>query len=188
MKKLLILLLLAGVSACKSTQTTTGDRFILESLVGQSAATISSRYTDANIQNDTGLFEEGTVERPYTTLFPGTPNELQITWNDEDRTNLHDIRFSNSGEWRSSTGVKIGTTYEELVALNGREVSFYGFGWDYSGAVRWNNGKMEDSNLTVFLAPARDPDEKYYGDHIIKASQKEIDHLDLTVQTIIYKS
>lgn len=188
MRKIFVLLLVIGITSCKSTKRATEDKFVLENLSSLNAEEVNRRYADANLREDVGVFEEGTVEMPYTILYPDTPNEIQITWKDNSRSQINDIRFSDSGNWRSNSGIKVGTTYEELNRMNGKDISFYGFGWDYSGAVMWNDGKLEDSNLRVFLAPDGDIENKFYGDHVIEASQEEIREMDLKVQTIIYKS
>ncbi|MGA8853946.1 MAG: hypothetical protein WB492_07205, partial [Christiangramia sp.] len=75
-------------------------------------------------------------------------------------------------------------TYAELNKMNGKKISFYGFGWDYSGAVDWNGGKLEKSGLRVFLTPGNDPSNKFYRDKIIKATPEEIEALDLKVGSI----
>lgn len=193
MKKLILLLVILGAFSCKGTkQTTTSavskDKFVVENLLKMNAEEIHQQFSDANIKEDMGMFDEGMEELYYTILYADTPDEIQITWKDSGRTEINDIRFTTAGKWQSSTGIKIGTTYEELNELNEKPVSFYGFGWDYSGAVMWNDGKMEESNLRVFLAPEEEPQPKYYGDHIIKASPKEIKDMNLKVQTIIYKA
>lgn len=193
MKKLILLFAILGIVSCKSTKPTTTpaalkDNFVVENLLKLNAEEIRRQYSDANIKEDVGIFDEGTEELHYTILYPETPNEIQITWTDAERTEINDIRFTTAGNWESTTGIKIGTTYEELNELNEKPISFYGFGWDYSGAVMWNDGKMENSNLRVFLAPEEEPQPKYYGDHIIKATPQEIKDLNLKVQTIIYKA
>ena len=190
MKKISILFLILIAASCKNTkQATTAplDKFIIEDLAEMDSDEIKKSYPEANITEDIGEFEEGTERRPYTILFPDTENEIQITWNDKERSKINDIRFSEDGKWKSSTGIEIGTSLEELNRLNGKPVSFYGFGWDYSGAVVFNNGKFKDSNLRVFLASDKSFPEKFYGDQIIKASPEEIAALDLKVQTLIYK-
>lgn len=190
MKKLSILFFILIAASCKNTQQVTtapADKFIIEYLAEMNSEELKKRFPEANIIEDIGEFEEGTERRPYTVLFPDTADEIQITWDDMERTKINDIRFSEEGKWKSSEGIKIGTSLEELNRLNGKEVSFYGFGWDYSGAVVWNNGKYEDSNLRIFLASEIEPAEKFYGDHIIKASPEETEALKLKVQTVIHK-
>ena len=190
MKRLILLVLLMGVISCKSTKTTntsTEDPFVVENIAAYNIDEIKQKHPEAKIKEDVGMFEEGTEEYPYCILYPGTPDELHITWSNAERTQINDIRFTEGGKWKSREGIKPGTTYDELNALNGKPISFYGFGWDYSGAVVWNEGKLENSNLRVFLAPANEPDNKFYGDFIIDATAEEIENLNLRVQTVVYK-
>lgn len=190
MKKLSILFFILIATSCKNTkQVTSGpkDKFIIEDLAEMNSEEIKKLYPEANIFEDIGEFEEGTERRPFSVLFPETPDEIQITWNDMERTQINDIRFNGDGKWESSSGIKIGTSLEELNRLNEKSVSFYGFGWDYSGAVDFNDGKFENSNLRIFLDSEKSLPEKFYGDEIIQASPEEIAALDLKVQTIIFK-
>ena len=189
MRKLLLLALILSFASCKSRKLTADSpqRFVLEDLAKISSSQDLNRiYPNANKKEGTDLFEEGTVERAYTILFPDTPNEILITWNDPNRSTIHSLRVEEPGDWKSRKGIRIGTTYEELVKMNG-PLKFYGFGWDYSGAVDWNNGKFSDTNIRVFLAPKNTPPNKFYGDRIIEASEEEIDALDLSVQAIMYQ-
>ncbi len=199
MKKLILLICIIIFAACKSSKpsgssedvislekSSKADRFFIENLSDMNSAAINATYPEANITEDVGTFDEGTEERAYTILYPNSPDEIHITWEDAAKNNIYDIRFSDGGKWKSTTGIKVGTTYNELNELNEKEISFYGFGWDYSGAVNWNNGKFEDSNLFVFLEAKNIPG-KFYGDHVIKASPEEIALMDLKVKTIMFK-
>ena len=131
-------------------------------------------YPEANIAEGKELFEEGTVERSYTVLYPGTKDEILITWQDRNENKIHQIFHEGQGRWQSKKGIKIGTSYDDLVALNQGPIKVYGFGWDYSGAVDWNKGKLADSNIRVFLAPENDPPKKFYGDKVIEADIADI--------------
>lgn len=187
MKKLLLVIFL-GLVACNGAKKATSNpnaKYTVENLGNMNAMEIDQRYSDADIQEGSEMYEEGTVERPYTILYPGTEDELHITWEDEDRIKIYDLRYSGNGKWKSDTGIEIGTTYDELNKMNGKNISFYGFGWDYSGAVLWNEGKLENSGLRVFLSPEGEPGNKYYGDHIIKASPEEIEAMNLKVSSIM---
>lgn len=190
MRKILFLFIVLALASCSSTKNTasaTLDKFVIENLIRFNSQEIKENYPDANVYEAVGVFEEGTEELPYSILYPDTPNELNITWADASRTQIYDIRISIGGDWRSSTGIKIGTSYDELNKLNGKLISFYGFGWDYSGAVIWNEGEFEKSHLRVFLSPEKEPNVKFYGDHIIGASPEEIEAMNLVIGTIIYK-
>lgn len=176
------------LGACKSKMQPTADRFIIEDLAEiASVDKINEIYPDARMEAGTGLFDEGTVERSYNILYPGTENEVLLTWKDRDRTRLHHVRVGKKGQWKTQEGIQIGTTYEELLRLNGGPIQFYGFGWDYGGAVDWNGGKLADSNIRIFLAPVNEPSNRFYGDQIIEATEEEITDLDLRVSAIIYR-
>jgi len=182
-----MILALASCQSTKNSTSTISDKFLIENLIGFDSEEILEKYPDANVYETIGMFEEGTEELPFSVLYPDTPNELNITWADSSRTKIYDIRISDVGDWKSSSGIKIGTTYDELNKLNGKSISFYGFGWDYSGAVVWNKGKFENSKLRIFLTPATELKVKFYGDHIIEASPQEIEAMKLSVQSIVYK-
>lgn len=175
------------LAACgtKKASFDSSEKFSVENLGKMSDSQIKEFYTDANIEEGTDMMEEGTVERAYTVLYPDTPDELLITWQSPDKNKIEKIHFSDNGRWTTESGVKIGTTYDQLNKMNGKPISFYGFGWDYSGAVVWNGGKLEKSGLHVFLAPESGNIQDYYGDHIIKASPEEIENLDLKVASIM---
>ncbi|WP_289022464.1 hypothetical protein [uncultured Salegentibacter sp.] len=186
MKKLSLLIFVLSLAACGSSKhKASKDKFVVENLRGYSAEDLINNYPDANFYEDSGMFEEGTVERAYTIMYPETTDELHISWKSEKREEIFDIRFSGKGRWKSAQGIKIGTSYDALNELNDQKISFYGFGWDYGGAVLWNNGKLEDSNLRVFLAPNNEIANKFYKDGIIEVNEEEVKKMDLKVSSIM---
>lgn len=189
MRKFLFILLPLLIVSCKSRQLTkdTSNKYIIENLAQvNSAEELERIYPEASIEEGIDAFDEGVVRRPYSILYPGTQDEILLTWNDPERTKLHQIRTEKDGRWKTSHGIEVGTSYDELVEING-PIAFYGFGWDYSGAVDWQNGKLSDTNIRVFLAPKNTPPGKFYGDRIIKASEEEIEALGLNVQAILFQ-
>jgi len=188
MRKIVMILAVLVMAACNSTKKGTSkstSKYTVENLGDMNAEDITRNYPDSNIEEGADMFEEGTEERPFTILYPGTTNELHITWQDKERTKIHDLRYAQNGKWNSETGIDIGTSYAELNEMNGKKISFYGFGWDYSGAVNWNGGKLEKSGLRVFLKPGNKLSNKFYGDKIIEATPEEIEALDLKVGSIM---
>lgn len=187
MRKVLILIGILTLAACGSKKASfnESEKFTVENIGRMDHSQIQDFYKDANIEEGIDSTEEGTMEQAYTVLYPDTPDELLITWKNKNRTNIDKIHFSEDGKWITNSGIKVGTTYDELNRLNGKPISFYGFGWDYSGAVDWNGGKLEKSGLHVFLAPNSGDVQDYYGDHIIKASPEEIKKLDLKVGSVM---
>jgi len=192
MKKLILIGVLCVLISCKgkkhTTEVTTSPKnFEVERLAKtNSTDALQRNYPDANLKEGVGLFEEGTVERAYTILYPNTKNEIHIIWETPERKSVYQVYFSKDGDWKSEKAIAIGTTYVELIARNGKPIKVYGFGWDYSGAVDWNGGKLENSKLQVFLKPATTPKPKFYGDGIITPNEAELKELNLTVGQIIY--
>jgi len=202
MNKILLIGVLCVLFSCKGKKSTTDVQgteiktsvtanskdFVVEKIAKtNSTETLRKNYPDANLKEGVGLFEEGTVERAYTILYPDTKNEIHLIWVSPERKKLHQVYFSNQGDWRSEKAIGIGTTYDELVAHNGKPILVYGFGWDYSGAVDWNGGKLQNSKLQVYLNPGKEPKPKFYGDGIIKPTDEELKELNLTVGQIIYQ-
>lgn len=188
MKKVLVLGLILIAAGCKSGKITADspEKYRVENL----AKVISQRnleeiYPDAQIAEGVDLFDEGTVERPYSILYPETKDQLLIIWEDQSRTRPYQLYVENEGKWSTQNGIMVGTSYEDLQAINGGSIKFYGFGWDYSGAVDWNDGKLADSNIRVFLAPVQAPPQSFYGDQIIEADPEEILNLDLRVRALM---
>lgn len=201
MKKCIVLGILCLFFACKGNKKTTlasetaaktstiafFKNFTVEKIArNTSAEALERMYPDAAKKEEMGLFEEGSIERAFTVLYPRTKNEIHLIWESPERENLYQIVFSQKGDWTTASGIKIGSTYEDLVRRNGKAINVYGFGWDYSGAVDWNGGALENSKLRVFLKPAAEPNPKFYGDGIIYPTPDEWNALDLTVGKIIY--
>ena len=191
MRKIFYFIAILSIVSCNSSKkaaSTTAENLYVEDLLGMNSEELKSIFPIESIQEDTGLFEEGTEERAYTIIHANTNDELHITWKDPNRTQIDDIRITSNGKLRSKSGVEIGTSYASLNELNNTTISFYGFGWDYSGAVLWNEGKLEKTNMHVFLSPKNEPSNKFYGDQVVEASPEEIKALDLMVQSIIFKN
>ena len=106
---------------------------------------------------DEGVVVEGTI------VYPESPNQLIVEWLPGQLYQKPAIvRIEGEGsKWITSQGIAIGTTLDQLLAINERPISFFGFDWEYSGLVDdWGDGGQVDQDLVVFLAPAK-PDAIY---------------------------
>lgn len=148
----------------KAVQTDTG--YILNDLLKiKDLASLKQMYGDSNAIMDTiwgaeGMFVIGTI------LFPGTDMQVDIMWQDSINNSgminatvnatFDDKTFTpsfNNKKWNTREGVYLGMSLEDLVALNGKSVKFYGFGWDYGGIVTsFEKGKLDGSNIGVVLS------------------------------------
>jgi hypothetical protein len=74
-------------------------------------------------------------------VYPDTPAELEVMWTDSTYSLPARVEVARSGSpWRTDRGVGIGTTVAELETLAGGPITFSGFGWDYGGSARWDEG------------------------------------------------
>ena len=178
---------IAVLVSCKGTKKTTEfNNYTLEQLADiDSKDVFDKTYKDIPHTHDVGLFDEGTTERAYTTLYPNSPKEILLIWKTPKGEDLYQVVLSKKGTWHSKLGLSIGSSYDRLIELNKKPIKIFGFGWDYSGAVDWNAGKLDGKNIHVFLKPATDPDPKFYGDGIINPTAEELEALQLTVGKII---
>jgi hypothetical protein len=110
----------------------------------------SKNVTREEIHIDEGIFEMG------TTIFKGTPNEISIFWKEQ---NASDLKYpervvikSDGSNWKTDSGIQIGTPIADLVKINMAPITFAGFDWDYEGVVLdWNKGKLENLLISVRL-------------------------------------
>jgi hypothetical protein len=140
---------------------------------------------------------EGETE-PGTAVHVGIPNAfLVIQWAvyREQPKAVH-IRGENS-PWKSLDEIGIGTPLATLEQLNGKPVSFAGFGWDYAGTVtNWNGGALERSyelktHFRCTLAPtepySREDHQALLGDSVFTSDLAAVTRLNLRVATMIVR-
>ena len=133
-----------------------------------------------------------------TLLFPDTPNEVQIRWQDSSRTRPAYAQMHNAGdgtaEWTTASGIRLGTTLRELESINQGPFEFGGIGWDYGGGVGgWFDGPLgeelkqglslrlyttRDSMSTLFDHPRRD---EIYGERSVASDHPVAQHAGFVV-------
>ena len=186
MKKLLLLFMVMVLAGCGSKKNALEKApFVVENLKNLDYETIKASHAEAPVEEGQSMGMEGSEMQTYTTFYPNTKDELTIIWDGEERNKINEIMFSSNGRWTSESGIRIGSTYKELSALNGKPVKFYGFGWDYSGAVDFDGGKLDNQNIHPFFSPGGTVPNEYNRDSIIHASEEEIENLNLSVTKII---
>lgn len=102
------------------------------------------RIYGAQHVTDTSVYVGEGFSRPGAMVFPGTPDQVEIIWlENEQRPEL--VRIAGAaGRWKTSTGVTVGMPLDEVVRINGAEFKFYGFDWDYGGTVSdWQGGELQ---------------------------------------------
>lgn len=86
-----------------------------------------------------------------TYLFKDTEKEIIVYWKKNAYHKLISFMESNqkNAPYHTVSGLKNGSTMEELLAQNGKKINFSGFGWDYGGSISsYNGGNLDKSNIT----------------------------------------
>lgn len=188
MKKIIILMLVAGLFSCQSnTQPEVAvkdsiavakdikNTVILDDLLTvKNEAELIAAFGKENVLYDTiwgseGMFTMGTI------LFPETEKEVQIIWEDSVNNSgiisleisaMYQEGYIYKSYWKTKDGISIGTTLKEIEKINGTAFNFLGVGWDYGGNVTsFQGGKLDSANLGITLDAVLDEkmDEDAYG-------------------------
>lgn len=93
---------------------------------------------------------------------------LEFVWtNVKARRGPSLVVYHHTSTWKLSNGIGIGTTMDQVIAINGKPVSFYGFGWEMSGATTdFHEGTMAKPaggcNISLSFGPGIElPGETY---------------------------
>ncbi len=153
---------------------------------------IQQKFSVNRITTDS-LYLEGNFEGLFTTIDKGLKTELIIYWKTTGTVNYVEIKHPQS-PYYFANGIKIGKSLKELVALNGREINFYGFGWDYGGkSISFNNGNITKSDpcfSCVFtLGEGQNLKNQNQmalinGDHAISSNNKILDEFEVYLSVI----
>lgn len=102
-------------------------------MASDTGASLLERYgDDAKLETLDG--PEGTT-LPGVVLWDGDDaRAIEVGFDDEERTKLSLARVGGGSDW-SVKGIKVGDTLAKVREVNGEPVKFYGFEWDFSGAV-----------------------------------------------------
>ncbi len=206
MKYFFLVLLLFFIYSCKQKQTnslndqkdsninasitTSPDEYLLTD-TGFGKINKATTYNDLesmfgknNIQDTSDYGAEGMDSFIVTKIYSNTPKEIIINWQlDKFHNAIGTVDcFQENAPYHTSDSLKIGSTLEKLVQVNGKKINFYGTQWDYGGQITsYNNGKFHKSNIFFMLNSTPDASEKIMGDHelntdmqLVKANLKKL--------------
>jgi hypothetical protein len=144
-------------------------------------------YGPTNVGRST-VKAPGKGSLPCTVVFPGSQDELRITWKDDARTRIAAVYLLNSGStWFTPQGLRHGLSLMELTKINQAPVGFYGMGWTYAGTVsNWKNGRLAPMSKQFYvMLVAKDASAQqlkpFQGDKVFSSNQDGVEALDLYV-------
>lgn len=168
---------------------------------------VAEYFGEENIINDVWSVAEGTETYLVTIVNPDSKNKIIIYW-DKKSEDYKDYAFveaiySNfNSEWEeaedegftfpSKSGIKIGTTLQELEKINGKAITFFGFGWDYGGMVTSTGDKLQGLAITVGCPEEENSDSwsdaymNLLGDQEFSSSDDVVKNVPIVVTSISY--
>ncbi len=156
--------------------------------LGETIREAQIAYGKDQVKKQKLYIPEGETQDGFV-VFPNHANQLECFIDNTGKIEM--IRISGDfSSWHTTEGIRIGTTLDELVELNGKPIQFSGFGWDLGGAIiSFNQGKLEKlkSSLHITLTyPEQGFSnyEKYLGDQIISSNSKDLKGVGITVYSI----
>ena len=146
---------------------------------------LEARFGKANVREETFDGAEGIGTYPALVLFPDDPSQrLELVLDAEDKdAPIQELRVRAPGSrWRDASGLRMGMTLSELVALNGAPISFYGLEWDYGGTVQdWHGGRLANAaggalfrRVTLGARAGTSPDAVPVGDSVFRSDDPRL--------------
>lgn len=141
------------------------ENFLLETAVNQSDTfeSLQKQYGEINIAKSELPGAEGDTAQGWI-LYPNHPEKKLLIYTNETNSHPGSLLVDEAGsKWQLANSVKLGTDSNTLESLNKKPFTFYGFYWDYGGAITdWNGGELSKksangSQINIHLCPPEDP-------------------------------
>lgn len=129
---------------------------------------------------------------PCTVVMTGTPNEIKIVWENEERSRVKEIHFAKeNSNWFTPEGLTSGLDISELIKANKAPISFHGFNWKYSGTVSsWGKGSLSRyANKFYAVLKPRIPigqvPSRFIGDKVLSSNMADLDGAFVYLQKLV---
>ena len=130
-----------------------------------------------NVRDSVAYGPEGLDSVMATFIYPGQNREMVVYWSDSlIHQDIGSVETYQPGSpYHTATGLKTGSTLQDLLAVNGQQINFYGFGWDYGGTIiSYNNGPLQKSSIGFRLDADTTVPMTFYSDSEFNTSMPEI--------------
>ena len=149
---------------------------------------LSAEFSTSEMQREIASINEGMDSVKVIWLNRNSTNEVRIDFRPSDSSKVFRITVEGKeSKFHSETGVKLGMTIDELNSTNRKPVDFYGFGWDFAGAVKFNNGQLEGQKLRIYLKTDKKYGNQFMGDTPHTFEEAKAAKLELYVGKILFE-
>lgn len=173
-----------------SSEEATNDKAISIEKIAEMAnnGTLSKNFSDSEIKKKNRLINEGTDNVSTIVLNKDSANEVLIDFETKDSIKVYRVTVEGrENKFQSEAGVKTGMSIDELNSLNQKSVDFFGFDWDYGGAVQFNDGTLEKKKLFVYLKTDDKYGKEFIGDTPHTPEEAKAANLNLYVNKIVFE-
>jgi predicted GNAT family acetyltransferase len=148
MKNIHLLFALAVLASCSSnSDISIPSESLNEVLHCKDAKGLVSKYGAKSVILDTSIVL-GDDTLKGAIIYPGTPKQANVFFHEGK---ISDVSIQGeSSAWKTSSGLYLGLTLQEVEKINAKNFTISGFGWAHGGSVvSWEGGKLAgDSTLT----------------------------------------
>ncbi|MFZ1327743.1 MAG: hypothetical protein WAW27_01865 [Chitinophagaceae bacterium] len=140
-------------------------------------ADLQAIYGVANVKDERICGPECADSIDVTRIYPEKNNEFIVYWKDSlYHTSIAFIEtYSTGGSYHTASGLKIGSTLEELLKVNGKQIIFAGFDWDYGGYIQdYGMGTLQNSPVGFRLEMTGDGGSELSGDSEFTTEMPEV--------------
>jgi hypothetical protein len=145
---------------------------------------LKSFYGAVNVKDERICGPECIDSIDVTKIYAETPREIIVYWKDSAyHKNIGMMEsYAEGSPYHTATGLKNGSSLRDILSLNGKKITFSGFGWDYGGYIQsYNNGTLEKSPIHFRLDLMEDDGTELLGDTELNtdmpAVQKKLDKI-----------
>lgn len=140
-------------------------------------AGLQAMYGPANVKNERICGPECADSVDVTKIYPEKSNEFIVYWKDSlyHKAIAFIETYLPDGPYHTANGLKIGSSLEDLLKINGKQIIFSGFDWDYGGSIQdYSMGTLQNSPLGFRLAIDEDGGTELSGDSEFNTEMPEV--------------
>jgi hypothetical protein len=130
-------------------------------------AGLQTIFGATNVLNERVCGPECIDSIDVTKIYAGTAKEIKVYWQDSAYHKKIGMleSYAEGSPYHTASGLKIGSSLKDILLLNGKQITFSGFGWDYGGYIQsFSSGTLEKSPIHFRLDLMEDSGTELLGD------------------------
>lgn len=140
-------------------------------------AGLQTLYGAVNVKDERICGPECVDSINVTTIYPEKNNQFTVYWKENAYHKEIDYIEADMPEspYHISNGLKIGSSLEDLLKINGKQIMFSGFDWDYGGFIQdYGMGTLQNSPFVFRLQMTGDGGSELSGDSEFNTEMPEV--------------